>query len=357
MTRRPLPPLPLPLLRQEGEEDMKLPMKKTRNPIHLNKGPLPKKRKGRKFAHLLLGSGRRSPVVPLLPPPLTHLHGTGKGRFLALALPRYIHLPHLQLEVETRRGTSEGGQDPIPRVTRRHNKDLGPIPDPEEGGGGGEGVEIVAEGEIMAIVAARVVLRDIDKGAAVEIDRREENIGEIGEGLVDIGEQESVALLLNLTENVIAAEREESVMGVGGEGSVVLLQKNVIEIERGEDLVGIGEGGSVALLPSPTENVIETERGEEDLVETGEGGSIALLQTPTENVIETEKGEEDLVETGEGGSVALLLILTEDVVINMVTEGGEGAPLYVYVDHRIVTGTGAGGGGGGGVDLAAEDDV
>ena len=109
------PPLPLLLVLQEGE-DMKLPIKKTRDPTHLNKGPLPKKRmkKGRKLAHLLLDSGKQSPVVPLLPPPLPHLPETGKEKFLAL--PQYMHLPlpHPRLEVETRIGMSKGGQDPIP---------------------------------------------------------------------------------------------------------------------------------------------------------------------------------------------------------------------------------------------------
>ena len=376
MTLRPLPPPPLLLVLQE---DMKLPMKKTRDLTHLNKGPLPmkrRKRKGRKFAHLLLGSGKRSPAVPPLPPPLTHLPGTGKEEKF-LALPQYMHLPlhHPHLEAETSRGTRKGGQDPIPRVvSHQQDEDLGLIPDPEDGGGRGG---ITAEGETMAIITTRA---DIDKGVGAEIDRRE-NVGERGEGMVEIGEGGTVALLLTLMENMIEIEREEGAMGTGGERTVALLLKNVIDIEREEAIVGTEGEGTVALLPNLMEDMIETERGKKDLVEIGGEGSVALLlknaiETEREdpeaivgtegggsvalllNLIETERGKKDLVEIGGEGSVAHLPTLTMESVVNdMVKEGGGGAP--VYVDHRIVTGTGggAGGGGGGGVDLAADDDV
>ena len=213
-------------------------------------------------------------------------------------------------------------------MNHQRDEDLGLIPDPEDRGGRGERAEIVAEGETMAIVTTRVALRDINTGAGAEIDRREENVGERGEGMVEIGGGGGAALLLTLMENVIETEREEDVMWIGGEESVALLLKYAIETER-----------------------------EEGIAETGGGGSIALLLNLTEDVIETERGRKDLVETGGGGSIALLLILMESVANDMVKEGGGGAP--VYVDHRTVTrtGGGAGGGGGGEVDLAADDDV
>lgn len=171
MTLHLLPPLPLLLPLQEGE-DMKLLIKETQDPAHLNKGPLLKKK--RKLVHLLFGSSKRSPAVPLLPPPLILPQGIGKEKAHALALPLYMHLPlpHPQLEVETRRSTSKGGQDPVPQVTNHLDKGqgpgLGPILDLEEGGG--EEAKIVAEGETTAIVGMTVVLQDIDEGAA-EIDR------------------------------------------------------------------------------------------------------------------------------------------------------------------------------------------
>ena len=231
----------------------------------------------------------------------------------------------------------------------------------------------------MAIITTRVVPRDIDKGVGAEIDRRE-NVGERGEGMVEIGGGGSIALPLTLTENVIEIEREEGAMGIGGEGSVALLLKNAIETEREEGIVETEEGGSVALLLNLMEDVIETERGKKDLVKIGGEGSVALLlknaiKTEREedivgtegegdvallpSLIETEREKKDLVEIEGEGSIALLPTLTmESVVSDMVKEGGGGAPV-VYVDHRIVTGTGgvAGGGGGGGVDLAANDDI
>ena len=171
MTLHPLPPLPLLLPLQE-DEDMKLSIKKTQDPAHLDEGPLLKKR--RKPIHLLFSSRKQSPAVPLLPPPVTLLQGIGKEKGHVLALPLYMHLPlpHPQLEVETRRNTSKGGQDPVPQVTNHLDKGqgpgLGPVLDPEEGGR--EGAEIVAEGETTAIVGMTVVLQDIDEGAA-GIDR------------------------------------------------------------------------------------------------------------------------------------------------------------------------------------------
>lgn len=301
MTLHPLPP---PLLLLLESEDMKLPTKKTRDPTHLNKGPLPKMKRKMKLTHLLFNSDRRNPVVPPPPPPLTCLQGTSEERFLALALPQCVHpaLPHPQLEVETRRSTIKGDQDPLPRAMSSRDKGqgpgLGPIPDPG-GGEGGEGAEIVAVGETIAIVAVRVVLQDIDKGAAVEIDHQEENVGERGEGgPVDTGKQEGTALPPSLIEDAIEAEREEGVMETGGEGSVALLLKNELETERGKDLVEIEEEESAALLRS----------------------------------------------------------LMKNVAIDTVKEGGEGA--HVYVDHHQ-TGTGMGGGGGegGGADLAVSDDA
>ena len=271
------------------------------------------------LTHLsLVGRGKQSPVVPLLPPPplLNVLQGTGKERFLVLVLPLYMHLPlpHPQLGVEEiGRGMSKGNRDLVPQVTSHQDKsqgpDLGPIPDPETArGGGGERVEIITKGEITAIVVVRVILQGIDKGATAEIDHQEKMVGERGEGLGEreTGKQESAALLVSLIKDVIETEREEreeGTMGTGGEGSIALLlslTKSVMEIVIGrrEDLVGI------------------------------------------------EK---------EGSAVLLLRNLMEDGVIDTMEEvGGEEAPLYTH--HQTGTGGGAGEGGGG-ADLAADDDV
>lgn len=320
MTLHHLLPLPLLLQLQEGE-DMKLLMK-ARDPTLLNRSPLPplkkKKRRRRMLTHLsLVGRGKQSPAVPLLrPPPLLNvLQGTGKERFLILVLPLYMHLPlpHPQLEVEEiGRGMRKGNRDLVPQVMSHQDKgqgpDLGPIPDPETArGGGGERVEIVTKGEIIAIVAVRVILQGIDKGATAEIDHQKKMEGERGEGLGEreTGKQESAALLVSLIKDVIETEREE----------------------REEGMMGTGGEGSIVLLPSLTRSMTEIVIGR----------------------------REDLVGIEKEGSAVLLRNLMEDGVIDTVKEGGgEEAPLYAH--HQTGTGGGAGEGGGG-ADLAADDDV
>ena len=354
----------IPLLQED--EDMKHLMKKTLDPSHLSRGLLlclaPRKEK-RTLVDLSF-KGDKCPAVPLLPPPLILVHKIGEERALTLALPLNMHLPlpHPQPEVETRRGMVKGSQNLVLQATIHQDKGLGPIPDPERGG---EQVVIVAEGETIAFIV-RVVLQDINKGAT-EVNHQEEIVGvemeegrilaaesksERGEGLVETGEEESIALLPNLIKNEIEIERGEALVGIekGEESAALLLNliKNEIEIEREEAPVGIETGEeSAAPLLNLIKNKIEIDRGEALVgIEKGEE-SAALLLNLIKNEIEIERGEAPVgIDKGEE-SAALLLNTIENVVIDMEKEEGGGALLG---DHQ--TGIWGGAGEGGGAILA-----